>query len=195
MPNKDWPKAKKALAEGQRPPQELEVSPCSRLYLLVYIYPHKCSLDSSVGGLVMALSWWQCSAGSELLKLFVAIYCGQCSVNIMNLTVHFPLALLHSVIAPLCHCSILSLLHSVIAPLCHCSTLSLLHSVMRLFGKLLSWLHWMDFVPPLILPKLHSMTGPLHTATAVTRGRSQAKAAHRQSSVVVASGVEQVRQA
>ena len=34
---KDWPKAKKALAVGQSPPQELEVSPCSGLYLLVII--------------------------------------------------------------------------------------------------------------------------------------------------------------
>ena len=37
-PKKDWPKAKKSLAEGQSPPQELEVSPRSGLYLLVTVY-------------------------------------------------------------------------------------------------------------------------------------------------------------
>ena len=37
-PKKNWPKAKNALAEGQSPPQELEVSPRSGLYLLVYIF-------------------------------------------------------------------------------------------------------------------------------------------------------------
>ena len=35
---KNWPKAKNALAEGQSPPQELEVSPRSGLYLLVMKY-------------------------------------------------------------------------------------------------------------------------------------------------------------
>ena len=35
---KNWPKAKNALAEGQSPPQELEVSPRSGLYLLVDSY-------------------------------------------------------------------------------------------------------------------------------------------------------------
>ena len=34
-PRKSWPKAKKALAKGQSPPQELEVSLSSGLYLLV----------------------------------------------------------------------------------------------------------------------------------------------------------------
>ena len=34
-PRKNWPKAKNALAEGQSPPQELEVSPRGGLYLLV----------------------------------------------------------------------------------------------------------------------------------------------------------------
>ena len=34
-PKKDWPKPKKALAEGQSPPQQLEVSQRSGLYLLV----------------------------------------------------------------------------------------------------------------------------------------------------------------
>ena len=37
-PRKSWPEAKNALAEGQSPPQELEVRPRSVLYLLVYIY-------------------------------------------------------------------------------------------------------------------------------------------------------------
>ena len=38
-PRKNWPKAKIALAEGQSPPQELEVSPRRGLYFLVlYIY-------------------------------------------------------------------------------------------------------------------------------------------------------------
>ena len=32
------PKGKKASAEGQRPPQELEVSPHTGLYLLVFVY-------------------------------------------------------------------------------------------------------------------------------------------------------------
>ena len=34
-PKKSWSKAKNALAEGQSPPKELEVSPRSWLYLLV----------------------------------------------------------------------------------------------------------------------------------------------------------------
>ena len=34
-PNKDWQKARKALAKGQSPPQELEVSPSRELYVLV----------------------------------------------------------------------------------------------------------------------------------------------------------------
>ena len=37
-PKRLWLKAKKALAEGQNPPQELEVRPRSGLYLLVYKY-------------------------------------------------------------------------------------------------------------------------------------------------------------
>ena len=35
-PGRPWPKATKPLAEGQSPPQELEVSPRSGLYLLVF---------------------------------------------------------------------------------------------------------------------------------------------------------------
>ena len=35
---KNWPKAKNALAEGQSPPQELETSPRSGLYILVLNY-------------------------------------------------------------------------------------------------------------------------------------------------------------
>ena len=34
-PKKDWPKGKNGLAERQSPPQEVEVKPLSRLYLLV----------------------------------------------------------------------------------------------------------------------------------------------------------------
>ena len=47
-PKKNWPKAKNALAEGQSPPQELEVSPRSGLYLLgvVILFVSQAELDN-----------------------------------------------------------------------------------------------------------------------------------------------------